>query len=286
MVFQPLEESSRLYFSSLAAASESTQNGDRKDLNRQRSPPLSALASCASYLRLVLLFQTHLALIFFLLAPCYTTPLLHLLLGPKWSLTSASPILRAYAMSLPFLGLNGITEAFFQAVADPEWIQRGAGWMVLCGGAFAGSVWVTAQAFKMGAVGLVLANCVNMFLRTAFSTLFIVQYFRKVLSAAEPQKGAIRDEKDDIGSDEERLRHEARRSLNWRSWTPSLLTISTFVLGGYVCRRSEADWTAAVMAPLLGGTTAPFLNRRAELYATGKHLGVGAAMGLLGLASM
>ncbi|KWU43849.1 hypothetical protein RHOSPDRAFT_5013, partial [Rhodotorula sp. JG-1b] len=108
----------------------------------------------------------------------FTTPLLHLLLGPRWSRASTAPlILRAYAYSLPFMGMNGITEAFFQAVASPRWIQRGAGWMVVCAGAFAATCWFTVQVGGMGAKGLIVANCVNMVLRTAFSTYFMVRYF-------------------------------------------------------------------------------------------------------------
>ncbi|GAA5990437.1 hypothetical protein JCM10908_007372 [Rhodotorula pacifica] len=297
VVFQPLEESSRLYFSSLAAASSTAASSDDTDkpandavmvndnaagADMPPPPPLSALAPAASYLRLVLLLQTHLALIFFLLAPSYTTPLLHLLLGAKWSQTSASPILRAYAFSLPFLGANGITEAFFQAVASPRWIQRGAGWMVLCAGAFAGSCWIAVQEWEMGARGLILANCVNMVLRTAFSSYFIVRYFRDALrhtittalsSPSPPGDNAVEEP---AASAADAIRH----SIHWQRWTPSLLTLSTFLLGGYVCRRSEAQWDARVMAGTGG------LGKREEMWETGRHLGVGAVMGLLGLASI
>lgn len=265
VIFQPLEESSRLYFSSLAAASSSSSSPIDNQVDTKRStssggddnlpapPPLSALAPCASYLRLVLLLQTHLALIFTLLAPSFTTPLLHLLLGPKWSRTSTAPIiLRAYAYSLPFLGFNGITEAFFQAVANPSWIQRGAGWMVVCAGAFAATCWIAVQVCGMGATGLIVANCVNMGLRTAFSTYFMVRYFSNALSRADAT--APRRDAKEQGEEEDRRRQRRRdqisairHTLDWRQWTPSLLTLSAFFLGGYACRRSDARWTARVM---------------------------------------
>lgn len=305
VVFQPLEESSRLYFSSLAAAaSTSTDAKEGRTAGegapastRPKAPPLSALGPCAAYLRLVLLLQTHLALIFLLLAPSYTTPLLHLLLGPKWSLTSAAPILRAYARSLPFLGVNGITESFLQAVADPEWIQRGAGWMVICGGAFAATVWYTVQRQGMGAVGLVVANCVNMALRTAFSSVYLVKYFRAALTAhREKRAGGRQAVNRDQQAEEDAAAEQVRRSLAWRSWTPTILTLATFLLGGYVCHRSEARWSATVMQAALlsaeadgeggGGGGGARLTKREELWETGRHLLVGAGMGLLGLASM
>lgn len=287
VVFQSLEESSRLYFSSLAAASSSSSTtGAKLDTKTPSSsddddtlpapPPLSALAPCASYLRLVLLLQTHLALIFTLLAPSFTTALLHLLLGPKWSRTSTAPlILRAYAYSLPFMGMNGITEAFFQAVASPRWIQRGAGWMVVCAGAFAATCWFTVQVGGMGAKGLIVANCVNMGLRTAFSTYFMVRYFSNALSRTYTTAPRGDKERDRRRCDQMLA---IRNTLNWRQWTPSLLTLSTFFLGGYACRQSETRWTARVMG---GG-----LSRWDEVAESGRHLGLGAGVGLLCLASM
>ncbi|PRQ71014.1 Rft protein-domain containing protein, partial [Rhodotorula toruloides] len=229
LLFQPLEESSRLYFSSLASTSvhESASSPQKAAASTARPatkparPPLPALASAASYLRLLLLLYTHLTLIFIFLAPAYTTPLLHLLLGPRWSRTSASPILRTYALSLPFLAFNGLTEAFFQSVAPAHWIQRGAAWMVVCAAGFAVSVWVTIGRWGMGAEGLVVANCVNMAMRTAFSTVFMVRYF---------------------GQGRQKERRRIADNLKWRAWTPSVATVVVFVAGGIVCRRSEAVW--------------------------------------------
>lgn len=282
LLFQPLEESSRLYFSSLASSSPETDEPpgpptSSDSESKATRPPLSAVASAASYLRLLLLFYTHLALIFVLLAPAYTTPLLHLLLGSRWSRTSASPILRTYALSLPFLAFNGLTEAFFQSVASPAWIQRGAAWMVVCAAAFAASVWVTIGRWGMGAEGLVVANCVNMAMRTAFSTLFMVRYFGEVLRMEE-RKRQERVAQDEGAPQKERQR--ISRDLDWRSWTPSLATVVVFVVGGMICRRSEDTWTHRVMMGQDAG------GRKGDLMETGRHIAVGAVAGLLGLATM
>ncbi|BGP11163.1 Oligosaccharide translocation protein RFT1 [Rhodotorula toruloides] len=285
LLFQPLEESSRLYFSSLASttvhdsASPEAASSSAESTPKPAGPPLSALASAASYLRLLLLFYTHLTLIFIFFAPAYTTPLLHLLLGPRWSRTSASPILRTYALSLPFLAFNGLTEAFFQSVAPAHWIQRGAAWMVICAAGFAVSVWVTIGRWGMGAEGLVVANCVNMAMRMAFSTVFMVRYFGDALRQDEKGKtGEAEGEEPGQGRQKERRR--TADNLDWRAWTPSFATVVVFVVGGIVCRRSEDVWTEQVM---LGQSVG---GRKGDLLETGKHFAVGAVAGLIGLATI
>ncbi|GJN93799.1 hypothetical protein Rhopal_006857-T1 [Rhodotorula paludigena] len=266
ILFQPLEESSRLYFSSLSAASAPAppahtehQSVDtsltvpiRQSARPSGGPTLATLSSAASYLRLLLLIYTHLALIFWLIAPAYTTPLLHLLLGARWSRTSAAPLLRAYALSLPFMAFNGLTEAFFQSVAPPRWIQRGSAWMCVCAAAFAGTVWATMRWKGMGAEGLIIANSVNLALRTAFSTWFMWTYFDKAV-------GALRGGKE--GKD-------VLHTLSWRRWMPSTLSLAAFSAAGWACRKSETRWEDAVLV------------KGAGVRATAKHLAFGAAAGL------
>ncbi|GAA6037745.1 hypothetical protein JCM8097_002320 [Rhodosporidiobolus ruineniae] len=258
----PLEESSRLYFSSLSASSsddpDSKSAKSSTSSTSPRYPPLSALSSAATYLRTLLLLHTHLALIFFLLAPSFTTPLLHLLLGPTWAAT-AGPTLRAYAASLPFLGFNGLTEAFFQSVASPAWIAKGSAWMAVCAAAFAGSVAVLSGYLGLGARGLVGANCVNMALRTGFSTTFIRSYFGEALSATAGNEG-----------EKQRVRDE----LGWRAWTPNKATVLAFVGAGWVVRASEGRWASRML--LEGGKA----GRGAALRATAEHIGVGAVVGV------
>ncbi|GAA5839066.1 hypothetical protein JCM9279_002582 [Rhodotorula babjevae] len=280
IVFQPLEESSRLYFSTLSApisttpspAAPSTSTGAAKDRiddgappqysTFDAAPPPDTLSAVASHLRLLLLLYTHLSLIFVCLAPSFTTPLLHFLLGARWSSTSAAPLLRAYAFSLPFLALNGLTEAFFQAVAPPRWIARGSAWMVLCAAAFAGTVWALmgrGGGGGWGAEGLIVANCVNLGLRTALSSAFIARYFAEARRAHGGGVGAGAR-----GAD------EACRTLEARRWLPRWATVGAFVGGAWVVRRSETRWEAAALRKGAGG----------GLRSTAEHLAVGAVVGI------
>ncbi|CEQ41756.1 SPOSA6832_03508 [Sporobolomyces salmonicolor] len=222
ILFQPLEESSRLYFSSLSSSSSAPSASPSSSLN----PTPAALLSCASHLRLLLTFYTHLTLLLLLLAPAFTTPLLHALLGARWSATSAAAILKSYVLSLPFLAFNGLTEAFFQSVADPRSIRHGSVWMGVCTAAFAGAVWASMGRAGLGAQGLVGANCVNMAMRTAFSTAFMVRWFERETAP--------------LGESEQ---EEVRTQLRWRSWRPRSSVVVAVAAAGV----SERRWEVTVL---------------------------------------
>lgn len=209
ILFQPLEESSRLFFS--------------RSLS---SPTPASLLASAKLLSSILLLHTHLSLIFILLAPAYTSPLLFHLLGPRWAypLSSAPLILRAYCVYLPFLAINGVTEAFFQSVADPIWLQRGSRWMGVCSVGFLLAVAGGVKAGQ-GETGLVYANCVNMAMRIAFSGYFIRSYFRQ-----HRREDSDMDGKQGIGG---------RTALEWRKWTPKGTTVVTFILSSIAVNWSE-----------------------------------------------
>ncbi|GAA5935519.1 hypothetical protein JCM1841_003700 [Sporobolomyces salmonicolor] len=226
ILFQPLEESSRLYFSSLSSSSSAPSASPSSSLN----PTPAALLSCASHLRLLLTFYTHLTLLLLLLAPAFTTPLLHALLGARWSATSAAAILKSYVLSLPFLAFNGLTEAFFQSVADPRSIRHGSVWMGVCTAAFAGAVWASMGRAGLGAQGLVGANCVNMAMRTAFSTAFMVRWFERETAR--------------LGESEQ---EEVRTQLRWRSWRPRSSVVVAVAAAGWACRASERRWEVTVL---------------------------------------
>lgn len=113
--------------------------------------------------------------------------------------------------------------------------------MAACSVGFIGAVVVGAKA-GMGEVGLIYANCLNMTLRIAFSSFFI----RRFYSGASA---------------------EIRSSLNWRRWTPKLVTLMVFVVSSVVVRWSEArEWKS--------------------VRGMGRHLLVGAGCGLACLGVM
>lgn len=234
-MFQPLEESSRLFFSRSLA-----------------TPTIATLHSTSAFLPSLLLLHTHLSLIFICLCPSFTTPLLYHLLGPRWSASSAPTILRAYCLYLPFLAINGSTEAFFQSVADPVWLRRGSWWMGACSVGFVLAVAAGVRA-GMDETGLIWANCVNMAMRIAFSSVFISQYYPDTMKSAGGDRGDV---------------DKVAGTMSVARWMPKPLTGVVFALARSIVRGSEmkGEWKS--------------------WRGLGEHLATGAACGLFSLAVM
>lgn len=248
IVFQPLEESSRLYFSSQAATTEATTR-------RQRS-------SIARHLSRVLEFYSHLTLVLTLLVPPYVAPVLSVLLGPKWSRTTAR-VLVWYVYSLPFLAVNGILEACVSSVADERTLKWTSWWFALCTVAFASTVYVTMSSSSSsssgwGSRGIILGNCVNMSMRIAFSSVFLSRYLTNTTDEVkeDQDKG---DERTIEGKKEEddALLHPTR-------WLPSVSTVVAFLIANQVCRQSEQTWTT---------------TGRSDLRSLAVHVAIGAVVG-------
>ncbi|RXK36720.1 hypothetical protein M231_06027 [Tremella mesenterica] len=108
IIFQPLEETLLLYFSS--------------SLNSPSTLPLLILS---------LRFSTHLfLLILTFLPPLYPT-ILPLLLPKRYLLTSAPKTLETYLLwYIPLLSLNGVLESFHSASASPIQVSKQAKWMI------------------------------------------------------------------------------------------------------------------------------------------------------------
>ncbi|GAA5930632.1 glycolipid translocation protein [Sporobolomyces koalae] len=252
IVFQPIEESSRLYFSSLSTSTASTRATDR-------------LVAISHHLSLVLTFYSHLSLVLVLLVPSYITPLLSILLGSEWARTSAGPTLRAYMYSLPFFAFNGVLESAFQSLADPKWLQRGSSWWTVCTIVFALVVYETMyRQDGWGSRGLVLGNSINMLMRIAFSSVFLQNYAREQLQQQRSIEGDDKEDKVKREQDEARV----ARAFKWSTWGPSVSTLVVFGIGNWICRTSEQRWAH---------------SGKGELSGLIKHFGTGAIVGIAAL---
>jgi hypothetical protein len=97
--------------------------------------------------------------------------------GKKWSLTSAADVLSTYCYYIPFLAINGVTEAFVAAVATNKQLYAQSVAMGVFFAIFAGSAWFFISQLELGGSGVVLANTVNMGLRIVWNTWFINKFF-------------------------------------------------------------------------------------------------------------
>lgn len=174
ILFQPIEESSRLYFSKILSPPTQSKNSN---------PTQEAQTQAATTLQSILFLHSHLALALIMLLAPLIPFISSLLLPPRYRSTAAPYILRAYCAYIPAMGLNGILEAFVHATATPGQLQTQARWMVLFSVLFIAGV--TAGAFGMLGVQwndalLVWANVMNLGARALYGWIFARKYFTGV----------------------------------------------------------------------------------------------------------
>ena len=121
--------------------------------------------------------QLLIGFILVFICPPYVPTLVRLALGPKWAATSAPIVLQAYCRFIPLLGINGITEAFVQAVASQKQVSRLSRFMWLWTAIYIGACYLFVAAVGLHETGLIYANMVNMSCRIAYSLQFTWNYF-------------------------------------------------------------------------------------------------------------
>ncbi|KAK8022299.1 Rft-1-domain-containing protein [Apiospora rasikravindrae] len=184
LVFQPVEESSRNYFSKLLAAASPEKGkdsaGNKEDdqnVPLPSSPSNQALVKARTDLVSILHAYLLLSLLILTLGPFGAPLLVQLIAGPAWASSGAGLVLAQYCLYLPLLALNGLTEAFVSSVATEADVHRQSLWMTAFSVAFAAAGFVTLRILDLGAPGLVYANAINMLGRIAWSGAFIKGYF-------------------------------------------------------------------------------------------------------------
>ncbi|KAF9643591.1 Rft-1-domain-containing protein [Thelephora ganbajun] len=196
IIFQPIEETSRLYFSKLLSSSSSKATKPKdEDGNSGDTVRKASLDNASKILSSLLLLFTHLLLLLVTFGPPYLSIATTLLLPPRFQNTSAPSILRSYVFYIPMMAFNGILEAFFASACTPSELRNQSRWMV----GFSVTFVFAAYLFNLlgfGDSGLVYANVLNLFLRVVYCWTFAKRYFweRGVgfgLDAVVPQRGVI-----------------------------------------------------------------------------------------------
>jgi oligosaccharide translocation protein RFT1 len=168
MLFQPVEESSRNMFAKVCASNEHNQK-----------PSKEGLREAKSLLQNILKFYNLISVLALCLGPTLAPLLLRLVAGSKWADTGAGAVLSTYCYYIPFLAINGLTEAFVAAVATNNELHTQSIFMGVFFAGFSGAAYVFLHEWQMGAIGLVYANCFNMFLRILFNLNFITSFFTR-----------------------------------------------------------------------------------------------------------
>nr|UWK20114.1 oligosaccharidyl-lipid flippase [Trichoderma decipiens] len=171
LLFQPVEESSRSYFSRLLSSPSPT---DGQSSSQPSSPLKEAKRNLHTILRLYILLSA----VIISIGPFAAPPLLSIVAGKRWTGSGAGQVLGTYCFYIPFMGLNGITEAFVASVASEAQVHRQSFWMGIFSAVFAASAFLFMSVLPLGAEGLVYANSINMFCRIIWSGIFIGGFFK------------------------------------------------------------------------------------------------------------
>lgn len=176
LVFQPIEESSRNYFSKLLSSPSASAGGGEAD----GGVTLETRAKKArADLQALFKFYVLLGVVVVSIGP-YAAPLLvQIIAGPRWSSSGAGRALATYCLYIPLLAWNGVAEAFVSSVATKSEVHRQSLWMGVFSLAFAMAGFVSLRVLDLGAAGLVYANAINMLCRIIWSGVFISRYFRR-----------------------------------------------------------------------------------------------------------
>ncbi|RYP61154.1 hypothetical protein DL769_007836 [Monosporascus sp. CRB-8-3] len=179
LVFQPIEESSRNYFSKLLSTDATAATDSAEDVkpSGKNKSTQSAVARARDNLSALLRFYVLLGILVVSIGP-YAAPLLvQIVAGSRWSASGAGGVLARYCLYIPLLAINGVAEAFVSSVATKDQIHRQSLWMGLFSVAFGVAGFAALRVLELGAAGLVYANAVNMACRIAWSAGFISRYF-------------------------------------------------------------------------------------------------------------
>ncbi|KAG2158043.1 Rft protein-domain-containing protein [Suillus bovinus] len=173
IVFQPLEEICRVYFSRILcspAETKSTSTGaqfDRRSLAQASEILLSLVSIQLACSVLVLVFAT-----------VYLPIVLHLLLPSQYLSTCAPKVLAAWIWYIPVLAINGVLEAFFSSIATSQDLRRQSRWLIGFSIVFIVSA-VGFYASGFGDVSLVYANIINLAARIIYAAQYASTFFKR-----------------------------------------------------------------------------------------------------------
>jgi hypothetical protein len=174
LLFQPIEESSRISFAQLAGAIQSV--GTPVSQTREGGVNKKALVEELRGAILKLLrAMFFLGSLFSLLGPLYARLLVRHILGERWYSEDAVRTISAFCIYLGVMGCNGVSEAFVQSVAPPHLFGTMNRSLFLSSLVFYASSPLLISSY--GTVGLIFANCLSMLLRTLLNLHFISSYF-------------------------------------------------------------------------------------------------------------
>ncbi|KAG1697318.1 hypothetical protein DVH05_016601 [Phytophthora capsici] len=186
IVFLPIEEATKTIFSKLALSQKRT-NDDKDDKEAKKK----SLADGQMLLLVLLKLMNLVGLVFVCFGTSYANTLVLLLYGAEKARQGVGAALAVYCAYIPFLGVNGVTEAVVHAIGDDHELMRLNKLLGVFFAIYASSALVFMQVLDWGTLGLILANCVNMACRIVYCLTFLASYFRPVAPKGQNSSGFL-----------------------------------------------------------------------------------------------
>ncbi|KAF5376097.1 hypothetical protein D9615_007755 [Tricholomella constricta] len=167
IVFQPIEEASRGFFSKVFG-------NFTKDATDH-----VALQQAATALVSLLSMQVAFSVILLVFGTAYIQILLQILLPRQYLATSAPQVLSAWVWYIPVLAFNGGLEAFLSSVATPRDLNAQSRWMAV----FSVIYILAAVSFfnlHLGDASLVYANILNLSVRIIYTATFVTTFYTRL----------------------------------------------------------------------------------------------------------
>ncbi|CAA7261928.1 unnamed protein product [Cyclocybe aegerita] len=176
IIFQPIEETLRLFFSRTLGSSTTSDSSTTIKFKSNTEEPQLELLQAASTLRSLLSVQLSFSLILLVFGTAYLPVLLPLLLPRQYLATSAPSVLTAWVWYIPVLAVNGGLEAFLSSVASSKDLNEQSRWMVGFSTVYILSA-ISLYRLGFGDASLVYANILNLSARIVYCLRFATSFF-------------------------------------------------------------------------------------------------------------
>lgn len=180
---EALEEQSFNVFNRLAPAFRSEDSGKSEDMRD----------TCVDALVMSLKAAILVSILIAMVGPAYSYSILLMLYGSKWAdRTDAPSLLNQYFVYLVFMAGNGVSEAFVSAAASTREMKAQTKFTTVLSAAYMLALYYAARNFE--ASGIIAVNCINMFIRTCYSTWFFGKFTKLsmfTLTKALPHLGVV-----------------------------------------------------------------------------------------------
>ncbi|CAK9437198.1 uncharacterized protein LODBEIA_P15790 [Lodderomyces beijingensis] len=165
LLFQPLEESTRLMLTKITTAVTKTKE--------------DTVAQSFTYIKMISLFYFNLCLCILLAGVTNGPFLLKFMLGARghWADTNIFELFALYVAYMPFLAFNGVLEAFFTSLGTSRDLQKYSLFMTLLTVAILGMSYCLISVLNLGLQGLLFANMANMSMRIGYCFLALRNYY-------------------------------------------------------------------------------------------------------------